>query len=270
MTQDAQSMIRTLVLIAIAGFVTSAICFAAAASFGGPDLFRHNWGWHFDDEDEVYGEGGRDWRDASPTPSTIEMPWNSDSLVIDVPAEVRFTQAAGESKVVVSGPSDLVNELRVEGGRLTGLDEDGPRRLTIAITAPRITDFVLDGESTLIIEGYDQDRLTLDVGGRADVSARGKARALTLHVHDRADADLGGLTAEDVVANVRSNGELNIAPTDEASLTVTDQGKVTLMTRPRQVSSDVTDDGKVIQAGAAEAPAAPAPPPAPKAPDATS
>jgi hypothetical protein len=42
------------------------------------------------------------------------------------------------------------------------------------------------------------------------------------------------------------------------------------MTRPRQVSSDVTDDGKVIQAGAAEAPAAPAPPPAPKAPDATS
>jgi hypothetical protein len=132
--------------------------------------------------------------------------------------------------------------------------------VTVEITAPRITQFGLSGESTLIIEGYDQPQLTLDVDGRADVAARGRVGALTLNVRGQADADLSDLTAEDVVANVRNNGEVTLAARDQADLTVADQGKVILSSRPARLNRDVTGQGKVVETGGAAPSPAPAPP----------
>lgn len=251
-------MIRNLVLIAVAGFFMSIICFAAAVSFGGPDLFTRDWGWHIDTDDDEYGEGASD--EPAGELATRELPWTGESLDIDVPGEVRVIQQEGPATLVVSGPSRLVHQVQLEAGRVSGdEDEDGWRRVSITITAPRITEFRLDDEDTLVVHGYNQDRLMLTLSGRADVSIQGRTGALTLDIGESADADLSQLQSGEVLANVRDYGEVSLAPQTRADLKVADSGKVTLVSRPAQLHSDVTDRGKIIEAGAAPAPAPPAP-----------
>lgn len=251
-------MIRNLVLIAVAGFFMSIICFTAAVSFGGPDLFTQDWGWHIDDgDDDEYGEGR--WDEGSGALATRELSWTGESLDVDVPGEVRFIQQDGPATLMVSGPSRLVHEVQLTDGRISGDDdEDGWRRVSITITAPRITEFRLDDEDTLVVHGYDQDRLMLSMAGRADVSIQGRTGSLTLNIGESADADLSQLKSGEVLANVRDFGEVSLAPQNRADLTVADSGKVTLVSRPGQLHSDVTDRGKIIEAGAAPAESAPA------------
>ncbi|HEX2558646.1 GIN domain-containing protein [Phenylobacterium sp.] len=247
-------MIRNLVLIAVAGFFTAVICLTAAVSFGGPDLFtNHDWHRNFGDwEDDVDDQVERRLDEAADAPANRELPWTGESLDIDIPAEVRFVQKEGPATVVVSGPSGLVHQLQLVGGRISGDDdEDGWRRVSITITAPRITEFRLDDEDTLVVDGYDQDRLMLTMEGRADVSIQGRAESLTLNIGESADADLSQLRAGEVLANVRDYGEVSLAPQARADVKVADSGKVTLVSRPGQLHSDVTGRGKIIEAGAA-------------------
>lgn len=263
-------MIRNLVLIAVAGFFTAIICFTAAVSFGGPDIFT-NQGWHRNfgdwDDDE---RAERRW-EASDDLATRELAWTGESLDIDVAGEVRFIQKDGPATLVVSGPSRLVHEVQLAGGRITGDDdEDDWRRVSITITAPKITEFRLDDEDTLVVHGYDQDRLMLTMEGRADVSVQGRTGSLTLNIGESADADLSQLQAGEVLANVRDYGEVSLAPQARADLKVADSGKVTLVSRPAQLHSDVTGRGKIIEAGAAPAPPAPTPTKGEVARDATS
>lgn len=262
-------MIRNLVLIAVAGFFTAIICFTAAVSFGGPDIFtNHDWHRSFGDWDDDEDRAERRW-EASDDLATRELTWTGESLDVDVAGEVRFIQKDGPATLVISGPSRLVHEVQLAGGRISGDDdEDGWRRVSITITAPRITEFRLDGEDTLVVHGYDQDRLMLTMEGRADVSIQGRTGALTLNIGESADADLSQLQAGEVLANVRDFGEVSLAPQARADLKVADSGKVTLVSRPGQLHSDVTGRGKIIEAGAG--PAEPAPTVGGVARDATS
>lgn len=247
-------MIRNLLLIAVAGFFTAMICFTAAVSFGGPDLFTQDWGWNVDGWDDDDDHGERRWEHGRGAEATREIPWTGESLDLDVAGEVRFIQKEGAAMLVASGPSNLVHALQVTGGRISGGgDEDDWRRVSITITAPRITEFRLDDEDTLVVHGYDQDRLMLTMEGRADISIQGKAESLTLNIGESADADLSQLQAGEVLANVRDFGEVSLAPQARADLKVADSGKVTLVSRPQQLHSSVTDRGKIIEAGPAPA-----------------
>lgn len=252
-------MIRNLVLVAVAGFFTAVICFAAAVSFGGPDLFTdHRWHENFGDWDDDGDHDRSRWDEAADSLATRQLAWTGESLDVDIPAEVRFIQKDGPATVVVSGPGGLVQQLQLVGGRISGDDyEEGWRRVSITITAPRITEFRLDDEDTLVVHGFDQDRLMLTMEGRADVSIQGRAASLTLNIGESADADLSQLQAGEVLANVRDFGEVSLAPQTRADLKVSDSGKVTLVSRPGQLHSDVTGRGKIIEAGAAPAEAAP-------------
>jgi hypothetical protein len=253
-------MIRTLVLIAVAGFFTAMICFTAALSFGGPDLLTHEWGWIAGDWDpDPDPEFGDEARPFSGAQATRELAWTGESLDVDVAGEVHFVQKDGPATLVISGPSRLVHDVQLAGGRISGDDDDehGWRRVSITITAPRITEFRLDDDDTLVVHGYDQDRLMLTMEGRADVSIQGRTGALTLNIGESADADLSQLESGEVLANVRDFGEVSLAPRVRADLTVADSGKVTLVTRPGQLQTDVRGRGKIIEAAAAPAGAAP-------------
>src|SRR4051794_20384388 len=112
-------MIRVLVMIAVAGFFVSLVTLSTAVGIGGPDIFEHiAWGgfnhghWMFDDDDwnSRRDRGDRD-RGAQ---TSRDLAWSGgDSLDIDVPADVQYTQAAGPPKVTVSGPERMVSEVEI-------------------------------------------------------------------------------------------------------------------------------------------------------------
>lgn len=249
-------MIRVLVMIAVSGFILSVATLSAAIAIGGPEALSHaawTWGanrnWDFD---------GRRWEgrwshddgsgDTGPQ-ATRDIAWTGgDTLEIEVPAEVRYTQAAGPAKLTISGSKRAVDDIVVENGHVKfshGRRYRHGRKLTIVMTAPNITRFDLRGSSTLAIADYRQDRLRIDLSGNAEVTAAGEADVVELDISGSAEADLGKLKAKGAEIDIAGSGEATIAPTDWAKVDISGSGDVTLLTNPPKLDTDISGSGSI-------------------------
>lgn len=257
-------MIRVLILITAAGFGVCVFCLSIAAAIGGSDMAEHGWnfphGWHVSAD----GHHRRD-SDFSGPAVTKQLAWDgSTGLEIDAPADVTYTQAPGPAKVTVTGPAAALDQISIAGGTL---DYDGPDhgpRLQIVMSAPNVSRFELDGDSRLTVQNYDQDRLEIDLDGRANANVQGKARAVELTMSGRGDADLGKVAAEEARVEISGSGAATVAPKASADIDISGSGDVTLIGHPANVHSEITGSGRITQSDTPPA-AAPAATPAPKA-----
>lgn len=248
-------MIRNLFVIACASFVLAAVCLGAAALLGGPRIFshlHHNWAVHVRDgepfrqvEIDAGGDGGTASRD---------LTWGGgDRLDVDVPADVQFTQAPGPARITVSGPKALVDRVELSGSHLQFSDEaSGDGKLTVVMSAPGVRKFSIDGDASLAIAGYDQDELNVDVSGRGDVTAKGKARSARVDISGDGDVDIGSLTVDRVEADISGSGRAAIAPASAADLDISGSGEIDLLTHPAKLTSDVSGSGRIVEGGAAK------------------
>lgn len=265
-------MIRVLVMIAVTGFLVSMVTLSTAVAIGGPELFTDSvwnrwvdmdghWGWNVDDGSHRWG---RDFgRDRGPH-GTREMAWTGgDTLGVDVPADITYTQAPGPGKLIISGPQREVENLELDGGNLH-FRHHGMHRgdLTIVMTAPGVTHFDLGGSGKLAIQGYKQDKLSVDLSGNADVTANGETQTLALSISGSGDSDLTGLKVADASVDIQGSGQATLAPTGKAVIDISGSGDVTLLTRPSKLESNVSGSGSIHQKDGA---AAQSQPPSPKA-----
>ena len=252
-------MTRLLVIIAAAGFVLAVVCFALAGRFAGDLPFpafieamhwsggddRPSWRWH-----GGWGGHHHSWFDASGPAVSRTLAWSGgDSLIVEVPAEVSFTQGPTTS-LTVSGPKGAVDHLVVRDGRIqfdSGMRWVSP--LKIVMTAPGITKFDLSGAASLSIAGYKQDALNIDLSGAGAVSASGEARHVALDISGTGHADLSGMAVEDADVDISGAGDARIAPKASADIEISGAGAVTLLTRPAKLTTDVSGFGQIVQAG---------------------
>jgi hypothetical protein len=246
-------MIRTLVLIAGAGFVLCVACLAGAAALGWHDF--HHWRhWYVRFDEGHHHEGVID-RDASNAtvstgaPATRDIAWSGgDALDIDLPGDVQFTQAPGPGKITVTGPADVIGHVVVSGSHLQlddGGDDSGP--LKVVITAPDVRRFSISGADTLAINNFDQDELDLDVSGDGAVTAKGKARSTRIDISGDSQVDFAGLAVESAEASISGSGRAAIAPVASADLHISGAGEIDLLTHPAQLSSDVSGTGRILE-----------------------
>jgi Putative auto-transporter adhesin, head GIN domain len=264
-------MIRVLVMIAVTGFLVSVVTLSTAVAIGGPDIltsgvwnhWNGDWSWGWSDHDNRWGRA----RDSGPE-TTREIAWTGgDTLELDVPADVQYTQAPGPGKVTISGPQSLVSEVEVDGGQIRFAHRHHGihgGNLVIAITAPAVNRFDVSGSGKLSIADYRQDKLTLDLSGNADVEAAGEAKALELTVSGSSDTDLSGLKLETADVDIAGSGDATLAPTGSANLNVSGSGDVTLLSRPARLESNVTGSGSIHQQDGVSPSPPPSPPPSPK------
>ena len=260
-------MIRTLVLVAVVGFVLSIGCIGAAfAIAGGPFGIRdwmmvHSDDWDWDWNDHHRGGHHRRDRDADravleddagdSASVTRDFAWSGgDRLQVDAPADIVFTQGP-TAKLTVQGPASMVDHLSVREGRIF-LDGDvyEGRRLKIVMTAPKVRRFDLSGSQNLVVEGYAQDRLTLDISGDARVSAKGRAPLVVLDIAGSGDADLAELATDDAQIDISGSGTAKLGPKKSARVDVSGNGEVTLTTKPVKLTTDISGSGRVSQPGA--------------------
>ena len=270
-------MIRVLVIVAVTGFLVSVVCFSAAVGIAGPDALR-DWAWNSDghwnfwhDHEgwtrEGWGDRHHHWdQDGGGAQTTREIAWTGgDSLDVDLPADVKYTQRPGPAKLVVTGPQEAVADVVVEDGHVR-FNQDHHRwaDLTIVMTAPSVTRFEMDGSGKLAIANYKQDKLVLDLSGDSEIVANGEVKDIDLSISGSANADLGELKAKSAEVNIEGSGDATLAPTDAAKVDISGSGDVTLLTRPPRLESHVSGSGSIRQ-GEPEA----ATPSGPKKPDRT-
>jgi hypothetical protein len=245
-------MMRVLVIIAVTGFLVSVVCLCAAVGIAGPEaIARGGWEWnvdHYFDGWDNHHRHHRDRDDDGPQ-TTREIAWTGgDSLDVDVPAEVKYTQGPGPAKLVVTGSRDAVADVEVDDGQIRFRhDRDHDETLSIVMTAPSISRFEVAGSGNLAIMNYKQDKLTLDLSGDADITAKGEAKAIDLSISGSGDADLGEVKAQSATVNIEGSGAAKLAPTDAAKIEISGSGGVTLLTHPPKLESNVSGSGSVQQ-----------------------
>jgi hypothetical protein len=246
-------MIKTLALIAGAAFALAIVCFAGAAALGGFHWPHHewtdNWRLHVDDHDGRDQDDVHISVDGDGATASREIAWSgADALELDAPADVQFTQSPGPAKLTVSGPKDLVDQVRVSGSQLQLSDDDHPSgRLTVVMTAPSVKRFTISGDDSLSIVGFDQDSLDVSVSGHGDVTAKGKARSAKLDISGDGDVNLGQLPTDSVEADISGSGRASVAPASAADLHISGSGEIDLLTHPARVNTDVTGSGRIVE-----------------------
>src|SRR4051812_26135565 len=142
-------MIRVLAMISVAGFLLSAVCLSVAISLAGPEVIsRGVWSSHgpfhfgWDDDDHHHGFSWNYGSDDHGPRASRDLAWTGETVEVDVPADLRFTQADGPPKLVIRGAKSAVDHVVVEGGRIhfdRTMDDVGD--LSIELTAPKVTHF---------------------------------------------------------------------------------------------------------------------------------
>lgn len=261
-------MIRTLLIIAVAGLVLATASFAGAFALGGRDMARNGWEWtlHDPDGDTVTFER----RDGTEGPdATRTLEWTGgQSLTVDLSADVEYVQGATPG-VTVTGPQEMIDRVRLVDGRLTWADREGPEhervyfgrrengrgiwlesdRVRIVVTAPNVNDFDLEGSSHLTLRDYDQDTLTLDISGSGEITAFGKARTMELDISGSGEADLQNLTLTDANVAIAGSGDATLTPTGRVDVSISGSGDVDLLARPAQLNQDISGSGDVDVSG---------------------
>lgn len=257
-------MIRTLLIIAVAGIVLATASLGGAFALGGRDMARHGWEWTFHDKDgDTLSFQRDDGTRAADVTRTLE--WTGgQTLTVDLSADVDYVQG-DTAGVTVTGPAALVEKVRLIDGRLSWTDRDGPNHETvvfgrrehgrgiwvhseavkIVVTAPDINTFNVEGSSNLFLRDYDQDTLSVDISGSGEVSATGRTRSLEVDISGSGDADLGSLVTTDANVAIAGSGDAVVAPTGKADISISGSGDTVLTTRPATVNQTVSGSGEV-------------------------
>jgi hypothetical protein len=249
-------MIRTLLIITGASLVLCIAALGGAAALGGRDLARHGGSWTFWDDGEPHTVRVLS-NDRGPR-VTRTLAWDgSDRLDVDVPAEVTYVQGDTAS-VVVSGPKEQVEALRLVAGRLT-FDDDDDRighvvfgwgdhvPLRITVTAPAVNAFNLSSSGDLLIRNYDQPSLFVAIDGSGEVEITGRTDDVELDISGSGEADFSGLETRDADIEISGSGEAIVGPTGAARIAISGSGDVDLTRRPASLNQSISGSGDINQ-----------------------
>jgi hypothetical protein len=180
---------------------------------------------------------------------TREIPWDgSEVLIPELPSVTHYIQSPGPGKVIARGPHRSVSTLAVTNGHIHDKLMHTGAVIELTVTAPNVKAFAVSGRSTLSIENYDQEEMALTIQGVARISASGRTRETSVSMEGDGVINLARLATESLTGKVGGFGAVIGAPTHKAELVVDGAGSAVLLTRPAQLSTDILENGRLIDA----------------------
>jgi hypothetical protein len=180
---------------------------------------------------------------------TREIPWDgSETLVPALPSVTRYIQAPGPGKIIARGPHRSVSTLTVTNGRIHDRLLNTGAVIELTVTAPNVKAFAVNGRSTLSIENFDQDTLTLSTQGIAEIKASGRVREVAVSMEGDGLINLARIGAKRLTGKIGGGSIMIGAPSQKADLTIDGSGAAFLLTHPPQLDADITEDGRLIDA----------------------
>jgi hypothetical protein len=142
----------------------------------------------------------------------------------------------GSGKVTASGE---VHEL--------SLDAAGSGRAEFDRLATRQTTAQLRGSGEVVFADIKQQVLRIAMTGSGKLSASGEAHDVSLDSTGSGRADLGRLVTQLATARIRGSGDADLAPREDADISVSGSGVVRLHGTVAQLHSHVSGSGEIRQ-----------------------
>src|SRR6478735_9632154 len=196
-------MPNPLIISSAAGLLVSAACLGLAVRIGGDDIF-HDARVLDQMKPLIDVASHKAWR------------WNGgDTLAMDAPINIRY-EPKGAPQVSVTGPTDLLEHVRVSDGRIAtdnSVTRASGRKMQALVSGVPIRKFIVNGGENLDLGDIAQPELDLHVNGNGTVSGRGKVDHLDLTIAGPGKANLGGLVVTgDAKISILGSGDASLSP----------------------------------------------------------
>jgi hypothetical protein len=173
----------------------------------------------------------------------------SDSLVIDLPADVRY-QPGGKAEVIVSGDPSLIGHVKMDGARLFLDCNQGwsAPKFNVSVSGPAITRWKLLGSSDLTLSDINQSQLRLSIKGSGSATATGIANTADVDISGSGAARFKGLTTQSAQITIHGSGDAQITAQTDAEVSIYGSGNVELAGHPNLKRAEIKGSGRIQQA----------------------
>jgi hypothetical protein len=202
-------------------------------------------------------------RASSGTTVSQTYPWSSDSMVVDVPADVDYRPGPAWH-LTITAPERTLRQLVVENGRIrakphtcfslipfcVSFGTDVQDTVHVEVSGPALRAISVDGAARIRLHQLHQDRLALKIDGSGKVRGTGTVQDLSVAIDGAGDIHLGRLIEQQARVAINGSGKVSIAPTDSVTVRINGAGKVWLHSNPAHVSTHIDGAGEVRRVAA--------------------
>lgn len=226
-------------IIAVSGLGIAVVCIAAAAAIGINTFGSLDNMTFFDGDSDACGkaDGGA---------TSREFVWDGgDSVAISVPATVHYRRGAGDKLVAKGDPQALANLVVRDGKIESRCRHNRGEDLDITLPGREFRTYKLAGSVDMDLADLQQDRLSISVAGKGDVSATGKVDELKMEIAGKGDAHMKDLIAKTVKLEIAGRGDIETSPQDDANIEIAGSGDVKLYSEPKHLNTSIMGSGNV-------------------------
>ena len=202
-------------------------------------------------------------RASSGTTVSKTYPWNSDSMVVDVSADVDYRPGPAWH-LTITAPERTLRQLVVENGRIRAkphscfslvpfcisFGTDVEDTVHVEISGPALRAISVEGAARIRLHQVHQDRLALKIDGSGKVRGTGTVQDLSVAIDGSGDIHLGRMIEQRARVGINGSGKVSIAPTDSLTVRINGAGKVWLHSNPAHVSTHIDGAGEVRRVAA--------------------
>jgi hypothetical protein len=185
-------------------------------------------------------------------PGHKEWTWNGErSLSLGVPAVVRY-QRDGAPRIIITGPQDALNRVRVGEGRIAREDDGwhwgfgGDETLQVTVTGVALDRVSIGGSGKIFLGRLDQERMDASIGGSGTITAEGRVDHVDLKIGGSGRIDFGQVTSKDAQIKIGGSGNINAAPREQANVTIGGSGTVRMGVKPAHMRARVAGSGHIL------------------------
>jgi hypothetical protein len=231
--------VNKLVIIAVIGFSTCAVCIGAAAAIGGKSLA---------DDLDLSFLGGRPRCEtvSGATATSRDIPWDgSNRVILAVRAHTQYSPGSGGALHISGDPQTLAHLQLRDGHVELDCNRLFVRNLEITLPGQAFDSFTIAGGGQLHLQDLNQDKLKVVIAGSGTIKAEGKVDDIEVHIAGSGDADMGQVISSAAEVHIAGSGDTDVAPRDEADIHIAGSGDVTLHSHPRRVERSIHGSGRI-------------------------
>lgn len=183
---------------------------------------------------------------AAATSRTLD--WDgSDGVGLSLGGQATYTRGS-DDKVHASGDPQVLAHLQVHDGEIRLDCRDGhfdTSHLVITLPGREFKAFAIAGTGDLDLHKLDQQSMHVSIAGKGSIKGEGSVADTHISIAGSGNVDLGQVANQTTKVSIAGHGDADIAPRQEADISIVGSGDVNLHTNPGKVQTSILGSGHV-------------------------